>query len=416
MRRWLFGCSILTLALAAAASPAHAAKPVMCRPPLIAALSVTPAQFKLVGPDAEQQLLVSVPVGDKVTYTSLTPQVARVSASGLVTAVGDGQARIRIRWKSVARDVLVSVNLRNAPTLGFQKDIQPILSRAGCSSGTCHGKAEGQHGFRLSLFGFDPEFDYEAITRASSGRRVTKLQPERSLLLLKATSAIPHAGGARISPTSRDYRALVRWIASGAPLAAPGEPALTGIAAYPSERLLGTDATQQLIVTAKYADGTTRDVTREARYSSNNPGILEVDTEGVAQSRKIPGAAAVMVNYRGLVATSRLLIPRTGSVAPSTLPPTASYIDRLVWERLADLRIQPSSPVSDSVFIRRAYLDLLGTLPTADEVRTFLAECETERKASPPPATTSFSALRAPNFKTTPTLQDSNPEVQGAAN
>ncbi|MGV3722604.1 MAG: S-layer protein, partial [Actinomycetota bacterium] len=262
MQRWLFSCSALTLALAAPALPVRAATAGERAPLVATRVTVTPASFKLVGPDAEQQLLLSRALPGKVTYASLNPKIARVSPAGLATPVSDGVTRLRIRWKGGVTDAVVAVKLRNAPPPGFEKDIQPILSRAGCSSGTCHGKAEGQHGFRLSLFGFDPEFDYEAITRGASGRRVAKLQPERSLLLLKATSSIPHAGGARLTTGSRDYRALVRWIAFGAPLVAPGEPALAGIKVFPSEQSLRMDATQRLIVTAQYADGSTRDVTR----------------------------------------------------------------------------------------------------------------------------------------------------------
>ncbi len=386
---------ILLTALVAAA--AHAAPATRsghtdaraAKPSVVPRLVVTPTSFRLADPDARQQLVVTQKAADgrllertgSAKFVSLDPKVAQVSASGLVTPVRDGVARIRARWNAGVTDAVVSVEVRNARPPSFTRDIQPLLTAAGCNGGTCHGKAEGQAGFRLSLFGYDPEFDYETIVKASGGRRVARLDAARSLLLLKATSQVPHGGGLRLRPGSRPYRLLTRWIASAAPYRGDGEPGLTGITVYPPERSLGLNASQRLIVTARYADGSTRDVTHEAKYTSNNPAILNVDEEGRATSRDLPGAAAVMASYQGLLATSRILVPRSATGPTPALPPADSYIDRLVWSRLAKLRIQPSEPATDEEFLRRAYLDLIGTLPTVAETRAFLAECEAERKA-----------------------------------
>jgi hypothetical protein len=373
MARRLFLAAGLVVALLAPAGKAAAARPIAPR----LRLTVTPTSFRLTDPDAQQQLLVSESAPDgrvlerAARFISLDPKVARVSPQGLVTPVGDGSTRIRALWKGGAAEAAVTVRSRGAGPPSFTRDVHPLLTHAGCNGATCHGKAEGQHGFRLSLFGYDPAADWEAIARASGGRRVVRGDPARSLVLLKATSQVPHGGGARLRPDSRAYRVLARWIASGARYTSPDEPALTRISVYPPERSLPMSASQRLLVTAAYTDGSTRDVTREAKYSSNNPAILEVDEAGHARSRSVPGAAAVMVNYRGLVGVSRVLVPRAGGPRPS-MPPAANYIDRLVWSRLAALRIQPSDPASDSEFLRRAYLDVTGSLPSSDQARAFL--------------------------------------------
>lgn len=376
MRRRLLPALLFLAGLTAPATARAATAPAPPHAPV--RLSVTPARILLSAPEAQQQLAVSLPGTPR--FTVLDPKVARVSADGLVTPVADGVTRVRVRLGGGMAEAPVTVRLRNAVAPSFTRDVHPILSHAGCNGGTCHGKAEGQHGFRLSLFGYDPQFDYDSISRAAEGRRITRTDPGRSLLLLKATSQIPHAGGMRLRPASREYQVIARWIATGTRYEAPQEAPLAAISVFPPERLLGMKSGQRLIVTAKYADGTTRDVTREAKYTSNNPLILNVDETGAVSTQDVPGAAAVMVNYQGLVTVSRVLVPRKEGAVAASLPANAGYIDQLVWQRLARLRIQPSAPATDSQFLRRAYLDLIGTLPTPVEARSFLAECEAERK------------------------------------
>lgn len=384
MQRRLFPVLLLAAGFAASAPTYAAPAAARTHAPTPPQLTLTPASILLSEPDAQQQLAVSAPGTPQ--FTVLDPKVARVSADGLVTPLADGATRVRVRLGSAITEAAITVRTRNAAPTSFVRDVHPILSHAGCNGGTCHGKAEGQHGFRLSLFGYDPQFDYETIARASGGRRIARTDPGRSLFLMKATSQVPHAGGMRLRPDSREFRLISRWIATGTQFSAPKEAPLTGISVFPTERSLGMKTGQRLVVTAKYADGSTRDVTREAKYTSNNPLILSVDDAGAVSTQDVPGAAAVMVNYQGLVSVSRVLVPRRDGAPAPALPPTAGYIDRLVWTRLNRLRIQPSAPASDSQFLRRAYLDLIGSLPTTEEARAFLAECDAETKKAGSPA------------------------------
>jgi hypothetical protein len=357
-----------------------------------ARLSAAPAEVRLSGPDAAQQLVAweaasaSETVDRTATaqYSSMDPRVARVSPGGLVTPVADGSTRVRIRVGTKAWEVPVSVRgTRVAPSFSFANDIAPILSRAGCNAGTCHGKAEGQHGFKLSVFGYDLPADYQAITRAAEGRRIARTDPSRSLLLLKATGQLPHGGGARFAPDSAYCAVLARWIAAGAPSGPPDAPTLSAVDVFPRERSLFPKGVQQLLVTARYSDGSTRDVTREARFGSNSEPIAAVGEDGRVRTTGLPGEAAVMVSYRGAVAVSRVRVPRPPEpgVAASR-PPERTVVDGLVWNRLEKLRIRPSEPATDEEFLRRASLDLIGMLPSPEEARAFLAECKAERKGS----------------------------------
>lgn len=271
---------------------------------MAAGLEAAPAQVRLVGPFAEQQLLVSQPGADPMVrvdrsataqFVSLNPRIAQVSKTGLISPTGDGTTRIRVRYGT--RTVEVPVTVREASMerpLEFVRDIAPILSRGGCSMGTCHGKAEGRGGLKLSVFGYDLPTDHEALTRTGGGRRISRANPAGSLMLLKATGSLPHGGGRRFGTESRFYRLLTKWISSGAPFGPEDAPVLTKVDVFPAERAISPKAGQSLLVTARYSDGTTRDVTREARFNSNSLAIATVDDDGRVTSTGQPGEAAVM--------------------------------------------------------------------------------------------------------------------------
>lgn len=273
----------------------------------------------------------------------------------------------------------------------FETDVVSILSRFGCNSSGCHGKAEGQNGFKLSIFGFDPRADYVSLTSEGRGRRTNPTIPEQSLLLQKMCGDMPHGGGVRIRKDSDEYRVLRDWIANGMPFGEPTAPRVVSIIVTPREQVLSLKSTQPLKVVAKFDNGFEEEVTRHAKFQSNNDGLASVDEHGVVTTHETPGDVAIMASYLGAVDVFRVLIPRP---ADSPLPVGAggrgpgegnealgNFIDQFIEAKLAKLNIQPSGPCSDADFLRRLYLDIIGTLPTPDEARKFFDDRRPDRRA-----------------------------------
>jgi hypothetical protein len=263
----------------------------------------------------------------------------------------------------------------------FENDIVPLLSRFGCNSSGCHGKAEGQNGFKLSVFGFDPRADYVALTQESRGRRVFPAAPEHSLLLRKITGQVAHGGGVRIPARSEEYETLRAWIAAGMPFGEPTDPHVVSIRVQPAERILNLHGHLQLRVVARYSDGREVDVTRHARFQSNNEGLASVDAKGLISAGEVPGEVAIMASYLNAVDVCRVLLPRAERIDPYPALPENNFIDRLVFTKLAQLHILPSDLASDAEYLRRVYLDVIGTLPTVAEARRFLADGRLDRRA-----------------------------------
>ncbi|MEK6239178.1 MAG: DUF1549 and DUF1553 domain-containing protein, partial [Planctomycetales bacterium] len=290
--------------------------------------------------------------------------------SRIIATVADQQA-------SVAATV---TDFDVARPIHFENDVLPILSRFGCNAGGCHGKAEGQNGFKLSVYAFDPRADFAALTRESRGRRVFLAAPEMSLVLRKAAGDVPHGGGIRIRRDSPEYQTLRDWIASGAPLGDDDAPRVAAIRVEPSERPLRVGGLQRLRVIARFGDGRETDVTARSRFQSNNEGLASVDEHGLIQVGETPGQAAVMASYMGKVGVFQALIPRPGKIDAYPKLPEKNFIDRLANQKLRKLNIIPSPPVDDAGYLRRVYVDLLGTLPTSDEAREFLADDHPDRR------------------------------------
>jgi len=257
----------------------------------------------------------------------------------------------------------------------FRNHVQPVLAKAGCSSGACHGAAAGQGGFRLSLRGYDDEGDWRQITRSALGRRIVLTDPARSLLLLKPTGAVPHKGGTRFETNSLEYEILVEWIASGAPPPKADDPRIAKLEVSPEHATLQPGATQQLSVKATFSDGSTQDVTRWVKYTDANASVTAVDEQGSVKVQGF-GEGAITAWYLSRIAIATVTAPYTNQVAPEIFAkaPKRNFIDELVLEKLRELNLPPSPRCSDEEFIRRAFLDTIGTLPTADEVRVFLSE------------------------------------------
>jgi hypothetical protein len=284
-------------------------------------------------------------------------------------------------WFAVGECALAGDQAAISPR--FELDIVPVLTRLGCNAGACHGKARGQNGFQLSLLGFYPDFDYAALTQEARGRRVFPAAPERSLLLRKAAGLAPHGGGKRLEPDGPYFDLLLRWIAEGMPRARPGDATLRDLAVTPSERTMAYNDEQQLAVTATYSDGSTRDVTAMAAFQSNESSLAAVDAAGTIRTGALPGEAAIMARYMGQIAVANIVIPLAGSVPDELYRslPRQNFIDELIWSKLKSLGITPSPPASDATWLRRVFIDIIGRLPTPAEIREFLADGSTERRA-----------------------------------
>jgi len=356
------------------------------------ALRVSPAEVTLVGPDSVQQLLVTGMPGDdrmrdysrRVVYESSDAAVATVSAEGVITPRGNGQAEVRIRLGDATAAVAVTVtDIAVMPPVSFSNQVLPIFTKAGCNAGGCHGKSSGQNGFKLSLLGFDARYDYDAIVKEARGRRVFPARPEQSLLVLKATAAVPHAGGRKIEPDSLEYGRLVRWIAQGTPPGSVRDPAVVRIECTPRAAALDRQAEQQVLVTAFYSDGSHRDVTAETQFKSNEPEVAQVDGRGLVRTDVSTGETTVMARYMGRIDVCRITIPLPASASASTWPevPVRNFVDELVQAKWKALNLVPSPLADDSAFLRRAFLDAIGTLPTPDEVRAFVADPSSQKRS-----------------------------------
>jgi hypothetical protein len=361
-------------------------------PPALAGTSkVLPEDVMLTGPHSSQRLLV-VGTENGETVADLTPsakfassdeRVARVDEAGVVRAAGDGEATVTARLADRAVTVRVRVQKTRAPfTWSFRNHLIPVLTRAGCNSGACHGALAGKGGLKLSLRGYDLAADHFVLTRQAGGRRVDREAPEKSLLLLKPTTAISHGGGQKIEVGSPDYRVLSEWIAAGAPPARSDDARIQRLEVLPAVAVLAPKDSLQLVVRAWYSDGHSEDVTRWAKFSSSEELVAGVSLDGKVRVTGT-GEAAVSVWFSNRVASATIVVPLPGKVDPAVFrsAPRHNFIDDLVLKKLARLHIPPSGPSTDAEFIRRAYLDAAGILPTPEEVRKFVADGATDKRA-----------------------------------
>jgi len=364
-----------------------AAATVLAGRPATAELRVTPERVPLRGPESSQQVLLtevtSTGLQDRTrqaTYRVSDSSIAVVENRGLLRPRGEGSTELLVSYGGERVRVPVEVSgIEDPEPLSFRHDIIPVLTKAGCNAGNCHGKAEGRGGFKLSIFGVDPAADYDALLKEGRGRRVNLAAPEMSLLLRKASASIPHGGGRRLSRESLHLLKLQRWVREGARFETEQAVPVARIEVTPEKRVMKFQSMQQLQVTAVDAEGQRSGVTAQAEFESNAPTIAEVDEHGLVETGDIPGEAAILVRYMGHVTVCRVTLPRPD--VEFDRPPETNFIDGLVWDKLQQLGIKPSRPADDATFLRRVYLDTIGTLPTAEEARRFLDSSDSDKRS-----------------------------------
>jgi hypothetical protein len=362
-------CLLLVLPLLASAAPK---------------LTVYPQTVTLVTKESRQQLLAQAAIDTlqedwtrTAQWTSSNAAIAEVDAAGLVTPKGNGEATITATANGQTASVKVAVQNFNSPfTWSFRNHVIPVMSKRTCNQGACHGALAGKNGFKLTLRGYDPELDYDVLTKQSVGRRVLLADPEKSLLLQKASFAIPHGGGRLLKKDSLEYRVILEWIQAGAPAPSEKDIEVTGLEVFPKSAILKPGAEQQLVVRAKYSDGRTEDVTRWTKFTSNDEGVAQVDDATGRVKMLGHGEAAITLWYSSKVLYTRLAVPYANQVPAEKYSQFSkrNYVDNLVLAKLQSLNIEPSPNASDEMFIRRAFLDAAGILPTAEEVENFLAD------------------------------------------
>ena len=352
-------------------------------------LIVQPESIDLAGPEAQHGVLVTlvepggrtIDVTHQCRFTSDSPKVVDAAADAQCRAIADGHATVTARYDGLSAPVSVTVSDTGKFTLpSFRQDVVPILTKAGCNAGSCHGKLIGQNGFRLSLRGYAPEMDYDSLTSEFASRRIDFAEPEKSLLLRKPLGQIPHEGGRRFSEDSRAARVLLEWIKGRAPGPDPTEADAASLEVLPANRVMHIGDTQQLLVRAHWPDGSVRDVTWSAQLFSNDASVASVSETGVVKSLR-NGETSIRVHFQGLVEIATFTTPFDQTVDPQQFAEKYNEIDEHVFARLQTLHIPPAPLCDDATYIRRAFVDTIGLLPTPAEIRSFLADSRSDKRA-----------------------------------
>jgi hypothetical protein len=373
--------NVLTLLLACGFAGAASAQQ-------ITALNVYPPDIQL-NTKLDLQRYVVVATRDDGVTLDVTSQAAvklaneqlcRLEKAALYP-VADGETTLDVEYQGLKASSKVVVKDATADRpISFHLDIMPIFMRSGCNTGSCHGAARGKDGFRLSLFGFDPQGDYFRITREIGVRRINLASPKDSLLIEKSIGSVPHTGGKRFAADSEYNATLLRWLEAGAPADAQTPPKVVAVDVYPPAAVIeGEGATQQFIARARYADGTDRDITSLATFMTNNDNSAPISADGLVTAAA-RGEAFIMARYETHTVGVQVLVQPKG--LQYTAPPvTGNYIDQLVSEKLKKIRVLPSGICSDEQFLRRVTLDIAGQTPTEEEYLAFMADADPAKRA-----------------------------------
>jgi hypothetical protein len=383
-RRFAFLLGIAAIAVPGWAGNVPADKtPELKLPPLppITALTVEPAELTLDDGLDSRRVLVwgevdgqsPVDLTARATFYCDSP-VVEIGEDGFVIPKQSGEATVSVC--AAGRETTLKVTVTNAtkPPIRFVRNIEPVLSKIGCNAGTCHGSAKGKNGFKLSLRGYDPAFDYQALINDESGRRFNRVEVDQSLMLLKPTAEVPHEGRQVIKPGSRYYQLLRQWILEGTKFEDPECNRPTGLVVLPDQIQMDLPGrTQQMRVVAEYEDGASREVTREVVFSINNIDVAAVSKDGLVTGLR-RGEAAVLIRYEGLYATKDVTVMGDRTGWAWNQPPEYNFIDHDINAKLQRMKILPSQLCTDAEFIRRASFDLTGMPPTAERTRAFLTD------------------------------------------
>lgn len=349
-------------------------------------LLVGPTQVSLSSASDRQSMVVQAIFPDASTRDvtrdakfTLDKSVAMVK-DGIVTPATDGSATLTVSYSGQTLAVPITVSdSAKSDTLRFRLDVMPIFTKVGCNTGKCHGSASGKDGFRLSLFGYDPEGDYFRITREQGGRRINLADPGDGLLLAKATGTVPHTGGARLPADSKAYKILRSWVETGAHRDPADTPKPVGVDVFPAEVVFAAKGdSQRVVVRARYSDGSDRDVTDRTVFLSNNDGVATATDDGRLAGTG-PGDAFVLARFDELSTGVRVTVRPGSPFSPIAAKPL-NYVDEHVHAKLTKMHVRPGEVCSDEVFLRRVFIDLIGLLPSPGERETFLADTAPDKR------------------------------------
>ena len=353
-----------------------------------ASLGIFPPDIH-IGPKTDWQRVI-VSYTDDDGFTQDVTAAARASLAeggvadwraGALHAVKSGATKLTVQHAGLTASAAVKVQAQAAPKVSFLNEVVPVLMRNDCSTGGCHGASRGKEGFRLSLFGYDPEADHFRLTREFLNRRINLAVPEESLLLLKGSNTLPHSGGKKLLPDDPNYALLLRWIREGADADEPAAPVISAVSVHPAELTLDAKGqTHAITVLAAMSDGTRRDVTHLSVLESSDKSVASVTADGQIASHQ-RGEAFISVRLPAFITGVRVdVVPRLATPLAAS-PKGHNYIDEHVYARLQKLRITPAGLADDRTFIRRVFIDTIGLLPTPEEVSAFLADTHADKRA-----------------------------------